>query len=299
MPQKKIELSKPRDFGEIINDTFLFVRQNFKPLMKYFFIFCGIFLFASIVASVVTQLKVIRTFTNYNPDSFDNDDILSRYSFLSLRYLISLFFLLLQYSAINVMVLCYVTLYRQKQNNIPTTEEMWGYFKFYYLKILGAAFILGILTILGCFLCFLPGIYLGVVFSLVAPIMIIENASFGYAFNQCFRLIKDNWWVTFGALIVIGIMLYVVRMIIVVPSAIVNMSSIVSPGVTRSSVYTITTIISTILVQMSNVFQMLAIVTVSLCYFNLSESKDATSLLERMNQFGQAPSDSNINPEEY
>jgi hypothetical protein len=55
--QPKIELAKTRDFGEIINDTFLFMRQNFKPLLKYFFTFCGIFLAAGTVCSTLYQLK--------------------------------------------------------------------------------------------------------------------------------------------------------------------------------------------------------------------------------------------------
>ena len=42
MPSK-IELLKVRDFGEIITDSFGFVRQNFKQLVKCFFVFSGFF----------------------------------------------------------------------------------------------------------------------------------------------------------------------------------------------------------------------------------------------------------------
>ena len=41
---QKVEFRKVRDFGEVISDTFLFMKQNFKPLFKAFFYLCGFFL---------------------------------------------------------------------------------------------------------------------------------------------------------------------------------------------------------------------------------------------------------------
>jgi hypothetical protein len=299
MAQRKIELAKPRDFGEIINDTFMFVRQNFKPLMKYFFIFCGFFVLATMAISVLTELKMLTALDNFDSTSFNEGDVASRFSYLNLGFFVNLFFLFLEYSAIYVTVLCYMTLYKIKQNVAPTTEEMWGYFKFYYLKTTGSFFILFILTLLGTMLCIIPGIYLGVVFALVAPIMIVENSSFGYAFNHCFRLIKDNWWVTFGALVVIGIILYVIRIVVVVPTAIINMTSMLTPGAPHTTLQVVITILSTVLEQLAHIFQVLVVIVTGLCYFNLSESKDGLSLMERINQFGAAPTDNNITPEEY
>lgn len=299
MAQKKIELSKPRDFGEIINDTFLFTRQNFKPLIKYFFIFCGFFVLATLATTLLTQLKLIHSLDNFDSTSFDNNDALSRFSVFNLGFFVNLFFIFLEINAVQVMVLCYMALYKIKQNTAPSTEEMWGYFKYYYLKVLGSVFILDILAIFGFAFCIIPGIYLGVIFSLVAPVMIVENTSFGYAFNQCFRLIKDNWWVTFGALAVIGIILYVIRVIVVVPAAIINMVTMMSPGTRHGPIVIVTTVITTILGHLSFIFMILSIVTIGLCYFNLSESKDGTSLMERINQFGAGQTDTHITPEEY
>jgi hypothetical protein len=299
MAQRKIELAKPRDFGEVINDTFLFVRQNFKPLMKYFFTFCGFFVLATMAISVLTELKMITALDNFDSTSFNEGDVASRFSYLNLGFFINMFFLFLEYSAIYVTVLCYMTLYKIKQNVAPTTEEMWGYFKFYYLKTTGSFFILFILTMLGTALCIIPGIYLGVVFVLVAPIMIVENSSFGYAFNHCFRLIKDNWWVTFGALVVIGIILYVIRIVIVVPTTIISYASMVTPGARHTTLQIVITILSTVLEQLAHIFQILVVITTGLCYFNLSESKDGLSLMERINQFGSKPTDDNLTPEEY
>lgn len=296
----KIELLKPRDFGEIINDTFIFIRQNFKPLMKYFFIFCGFFLLAGVATSLVQQFKIVNILSNSGANDYNSySSSYGPFRFWGWEYFLQIFFLWLENTAVIVTVLCYMTLYRQKGNTTPETEEMWGYFKFFFLRILGSSFLLTILLVVGFVLCFIPGIWLSPIFALVAPIMVMENASFGYAFNQSFKLIKDNWWVTFGALIIIIIVLYVAAVIVVMPAAIVNGIGIYSSLTKGKSVSMLATIITTVLSQVAHVFYILPVITTGLCYFNLNESKEGTGLIERINQFGNINPDQGAAPEEY
>lgn len=297
--RSRIELLKPRDFGEIINDTFIFVRQNFKPLMKYFFIFCGIFILAAAASSIANYIKTINAASHYNPNSFDSQYRTSPWSVFNLGYFINLLFLILEDAAISVTVLSYITLYKLKQNNIPDTEEMWGYFKYFYLRILGSSFLLLILLLLGLVFCLIPGIYLFTIFALVAPIMVIENASFGYAFNQSFRLIKNNWWVTFGALVIILIVIYVASIAVVFPAVIINSANIYSHFLKTDTARIAAKVLTVFLQQVSHVFYILMTVATSLCYFNLVESKEGTGLMDRINQFGNVKPDADITPEEY
>ncbi len=294
-----IELAKPRDFGEIINDTFIFVRQNFKPLLKYFFIFCGFFLAATAATSILTQINVFKNVNNFNPNSFDSDNRFAAFSFLTPAYFLTMLFLVLEYLSISVMVLCYMALYKQKQNNVPEMDEMWGYFKFYFLKILGSSIVITIIVVVGAIFCLIPGIYLYPIMALVLPIIVIENTSFNYAFNHSFSLIKDNWWATFGVLVVIFIILYVARMILVMPSALLTMGSLFLHFTKGTTVSVTAVIITTILGAFSHIFQILSVVATCLCYFNLTESKEGTGLIERINQFGTTNPDSNTTPEEY
>lgn len=293
----KIELAKPRDFGEIISDTFAFVKQNFKPLLKYFFIFCGFFLIATGATEILTQIQALNRINNFNPNSFDNPA--SPFAVFTAAYFLNMFFLMLEYISITVMTLSFMALYKQKGNEVPETEEMWGYFKFYFLRVLGSAFVVAIVFILGCFLCLIPGIYLYPVMSLVFPIIIIENASFGYAFNQSFKLIKDNWWPTFGVLIVIGIILGVAGMILVLPSAIFTAGSIFLHMTRGTSTSVTGVVVTTILKQFAHVFQILAVVATCLIYFNLHETKEGTGLMERINQFGAGQNHTDSTQEEY
>jgi hypothetical protein len=294
----KIELAKPRDFGEIINDTFTFARQNFKPLLKYFFIFCGFFLLASAATDIMNQLNMANAINNYDPNSFDNQSR-NPFSVFTPYYFLNLLFLLFEYMSIMIMTLCFMALYKQKNNQLPDTEEMWGYFKFYFFRIIGSSLLITLLLIVAFIFCVVPGIYLYPIMAMVFPIIIIENASLGYAFNQSFKLIKDNWWATFGVLLVMGIILSVASGILVLPSVLFTAGSFLF-HITRGTSVSITALVITaILKEISHVFQILSVVTTGLCYFNLTESKEGTGLMERINQFGLTDTDPNTTSEEY
>ena len=61
---QNFELRKVRDFGELISDTFLFVKENLKPLLKATFQICGFFVLAMLVLSVMQQLNLQGVKTN-------------------------------------------------------------------------------------------------------------------------------------------------------------------------------------------------------------------------------------------
>jgi hypothetical protein len=249
--------------------------------------------------TILLQIKAINLVDSYNPDNFEQNGF-SRVFSLVWAYLILAVFILLQIVALNVTILSFITLYKQKNNTIPTSEEMWGYIKYFYLRILGASIVLYLLIGLGMVFCLLPGIYLLVVFALVPPVMIIENTSFGYAFNKSFRLIKDNWWVTFGVIVVIWIVLYVLNLAISIPSMILGAGNVFLHITKHSTALSLpVAIITTLVSSITYFFNILMIVAVSLCYFNLSETKEGTGLMERINQFGAAGAAPDAAPEEY
>ncbi|HEY8781800.1 MAG TPA: hypothetical protein VIM16_09310 [Mucilaginibacter sp.] len=298
---QNLELQKIRDFGELITDTFIFIRQNFKPLIKCFFIFCGFFLLAGAILSAIQQGKAVNTIN----DAFSTIQTGSRlnqtnpFAFFGVEYFLSILFILLNYIAIQVTVYSYMCLYKVKGNEPPTIEEVWGYFKFFYLKILGSGILLFILLMVGFLLCVIPGIYLYPVLALVFPIMIFENTSLRYAFNRSFRLIKDNWWLTFGTLFVVGLIVYFAAMALVLPAALLNFSSFFLHPRGGLHISTTTTIITSILSHLSQLFYILPLVTLSLCYFSLAEKLDGTGLIERISQIGNIRLDNNSHPEEY
>ena len=297
MTPQKIELAKTREFGELITDTFIFVRQNLKPLLKAFFVFCGFFLVAIMITQSLQQIKMLdiqrRAITD--PDFSRYFDVTG--GRFALEAILGAVFMILGYTTMTVTVFSYMSLYKEKGNVAPSTEEVWGYIKYFFLRVFGSVFLIGILLMLGFVLCILPGIWLYPIFGLIFPIMVFENASFGYAFNRSFNLISNNWWFTFGALFVMSLIVSVGAMAFSIPSVIVTVINLLlhSPGLAKSPPVVA---IAASIQSLTMVLYLLPIITLGLCYFNLNEIKEGTGLIDRINRFGDQ-TDTNLPAEEY
>ncbi|MEO7215837.1 hypothetical protein [Mucilaginibacter sp.] len=294
--EPNIELAKPRDFGEIISDTFMFIRQNFKGLLKSFFIFCGFFLVAGALAMCIMQYKTNYATTRQVAGVAAEFGNLSE---LAVSIIGVMVFALLSFTANLTTIICYVTLYKNKANTEPTTEEMWAYFKYYFLRVLGASIVIWLLLSVGYMVCLIPGIWLFPILGLIFPIMIIENASFGYAFSRAFKLISNNWWITAGAVFIVWLIAYCMMFFISLPLSLVNVSSMllrpqVMPTVSMGQI-----VLGSVLQQLMQVILVIPTVGICLCYFNLTESKDGTSLLNRIDKFGEQNTQPDLPSEEY
>jgi len=298
----KFELLKNRDFGEIITDTFVFIRQNFKPLITSFITFCGFFILAGGILSAIQQTKAIGVvnevaYSSGTPRMFGNSNPFN--NIFNVEYFLAMGFLLLNYIAMPVTILSFMALYREKGGIAPTTQEVWGYFKYFFFRIFGSGVLLFLLLIIGFLLCLIPGLYLYPVFALIFPIIIFENTSFSYAFSKSFKLIKDKWWETFGALFVMGIIVYTAAAIVILPTTIINFGSLVLHPKHGVHLSVTLTVITAVLQSVCHIFYGVPIITIALCYFNLSEKMESTGLLGRINQLGQTNADDNLPKEEY
>lgn len=295
MQQPKIELAKTRDFGEVISDSFTFIRQNFKPLFKIVFTFCGLFILATAATYTLQQLKVLDLQKRIFENKYQTFDTMA--DRFGIEYLLSMLFILISYALMSTTVISYMALYKQKGNIPPTTEEVWGYVKYYFLRVLLGIIVLSPLLLIATVLCLVPGIYVYPIFGLIFPIMVVENGSFGYAFNRSFKLINDNWWSTFGALFVMLLIMYVAYMVFSIPTIIVSVISVLTHGQVSSS--PVFTVIASVLQQLAQVLYVLPLVTLVMCYFNLTEIKEGSGLIDRINHFGSNSPDSHLPAEEY
>lgn len=294
--EPKIELVKTRDFGEIINDTFVFIGQNWKPLLKAYAVICGFFIVANLVVALLQQHKMIDAMQTTNGYSAGYNFGYRLRSMFGVTYLLSFIFGILSLTSISLVPLSFIALYKEKGNVAPEVEEVWGYFKHYFFRFLGSYIVISIVLIIGFVLCFIPGIYLFPILSLIFPIIVFENAELGYSWSKSFRLIKENWWSTFGALFVSGIITYAAAMVFIIPVTLFTVGSVfVSKTAPSSSALILTTIIS----ALCYVFYMLPTITAALCYFSLNEQKEGTGLMGRINNFGNDDLDAGLPKEEY
>jgi len=295
--KQPIELRKIRDFGQIINDSFTFLRANFKPLFTALLIICGVFILIGTVTSVYQYMSMMGIYQGAITFGRATHEVPSYTVPYFLSVLFNAIILMLLQACIHLVTLCYLSVYVQKGNNQPTFAEVWGYFRYYFWRVFGASIIVVILVVIGCFLCLIPGIYLLIVFYLIIPIIVIENASFTYSFNKSFRLIKDNWWFVFGVTFIMSI-------IVSVSSSIANLPiTVFTLGASFFSGKSYTLPILIVLSALRNILMLLytlPAIAIALCYFNLSEQKDGTGLLDRIEKFGKNTGDNSTLPsEEY
>lgn len=292
----KVEFRKAREFGDLIGDTFLFIRQNFKPLMKVFIYLCGIFIIGGMLSSMLTQLQLVGM-VKANGLSTYKDPFRMIYNF-GFNYVLMIAFIMLTYTSMYVTILSYISLYIQKGNEAPNVAEVWAYFKYYFLRMLGSSLLMSIFFVLCFICCIIPGIYVFPAMSLFYPIMILENGNFSHSFSRSFKLLKDEWWVTAAVLIVIYIIFYAFSTIVQMPALIITMIGAFTHG--ERSISTTYAIVTSVSQYVSQVFMIIPIVCTALCYFNLVERKENTGLLGRIGGFGEGSlTQTHSAPEEY
>ncbi|MCC8408435.1 glycerophosphoryl diester phosphodiesterase membrane domain-containing protein [Mucilaginibacter sp. UR6-1] len=294
------ELRRVRDFGENISDTFTFIKENFKPLMKPLLVICGFFILLNTVAYANMQADAIENAVDSMNNNVPNNVFgyqnrgINQMVGVGLFYLCFFFFIM----SIFIVTYSYIAIYKDKTDDEkPTLLEVWGYFKYYFFRSLGSYFVVTLLTIAGCFLCLLPGIYLGVVFSLLLPIIIMENGSFGHAFNKCFQLIKGNWWITFGIVVVVSIIISIAGAIISMPVTILMVTKMFLKW---DFVMFPLLLIFGLLINVFYLSYSVMAVSTALCYFSYEEQKEGTGILNRINTLGEkGPDTSHLPTEEY
>jgi hypothetical protein len=291
----KLEFRKKRDFGQVINDTFTFMRQNFKPLVKVYFTFCGLFVLGSMLTMLLQQYKLVNMFNTIGVEGNTNKFGFS--SIYTLEYFLSILFSLATYASMSVAILSYIAVYVKKGNETPTTDEVWGYFKYYFFRIFGSSLLLILMLVISFFFCVVPFFWLFPYVAMIFPIMVIENGSLGYSFTRSFAVIKDNFWVTFGTLIVVWIIVYACMSMVVLPTTLFNMIGMFTHKTPRMSLTL--TMITTVLQSICQVFTIIPIITISLTYFSLVEQKENPGLMERISNFGHTEKPIDTRPEEY
>jgi hypothetical protein len=292
--KEKIEFRQIREFGTIISDTFLFIKQNFAPLMKAFFTICGLFIVASMVSLTLQQIRAHQVSTTYDGQSIMWAKLSA--SILTGEYLLLIMVSLASYVSMYVTALSYIAVYIHKGNVAPTIEEVWEQFKYYFFRMFGSTLILVLFMMLCFAACILPGFYIFPAMTIFYPIMILENGGFSYTFSRSFKLLKEEWWVTAAVILVIYIIFYMMSFVVQLPSAIITFVGALSH--TEKALSTGYTVVAAFFTSLSQIFMVVPIISSAFIYFNLVERKENSGLLDRINTLGKQTND-NSHLEEY
>ena len=289
MTNSSINFKQERDFGDLFNATFSFISQEFKRLGTAILYFVFPFFIVSAIAMTIYSVKAQEM--SQALIQGDKNDPFAIFSLLGSMMGYVAVTMLISFIATTVLmctVYGYIKLYIQKGPEGFTINDVWLEVTRYFWKALIATIIVGIVVLVGIIFCVIPGIYLGVALFIVFPIMIFEEKNFGTSFSRSMKLINTNWWLTFGILIVTGIIIYVLAIFISIPSIILGFKSLFAnlkqnqmPVLDFSvGFYIINSITSLI----SQLLMVIPLVLSAFVYFSFVEKVENPSLIDKIGQ---------------
>jgi hypothetical protein len=285
-----IIFSQRRDFGEKINVTFAFLIEQIKGLGLALLYIVGP---VALIGGAITGYAQAGLLTNAPSVNTSGAGLLAFYaSLFSGGVLVGMVFQIVGYLLTSLVTYCYIRLYTQQPDRKIEVSAVWEEVQ----QFIGSGVMLGIastfIIAFAFILLVIPGIYVGVALSLATSVLVFERADVGSAISRSFSLISDNWWATFGLLIVMGIVAGIIGAVFTIPAGLVT-------GLMSASALKGLSILSIILTAISSLgtslLQSLSATAAAFQYFNLVEEKEGHGLLTAIESIGQTPSRSDEN----
>lgn len=290
MKSNYIEFKKQRELGEILSDTFAFFRNEFKPFFNTFFKIVGPFLAVMVVSLVLYLYFAGNTFNLLLLDSSMDVANFTTIALLGLVYILSI---VAVYTMSQSTVLHYIKSYSNGKGNTnfeTIRKEVYDTF----WSFIGLGIMVGLSCLVGFMLCIIPGIYLYVPLSLAFCILVFNRMNASDAYSYSFNLVKDEWWMTFATIFIIGIIIGIATYVFAIPTAIyqwikmgIFSGEIDAEGVMdifKDPIYILLNVIGTVAQFLLN---LIGIIAGAFIYFNLNEKKNFTGTYERIENLGE------------
>lgn len=294
MQDNYINFKKERDLGSIITDTFKFIKEEYKTLFRLYIKHVGWLLLLVVAASTYYQYQSLKistsVLTETGPAAFLTEMIADTGVAILLLSVASI-----AYSALSLVVITSIIKSYVQNNGEINEDEVNQFVKQFFGRTLGSLVVVGLLVFIGFLLCVLPGIYLIVPLSLIFPILVFQEKTFAEAFSESFKLIKNNWWISFATLLVVSILISLIGGLFQLPIVVMTaMETFVSiqDGTGTSGTETLSGnwlyMLFYILAALAQyILGIVTLISLTLVYFNLNEFHNKTGTLEDIDRIGK------------
>ena len=283
-----IQFKKQRELGDILSDTFAFIRHELKPFLKTIFQIAGpyllLFLFAS--SFYIYTVGDLFNFQNAAGSVLNFGIIILAFG----GFIVSM---VLAYVFASSATLHYIKSYVNNNGNV-NIDDVKQDVKNTFWSFIGLGIAKWLVLVFSIMLCFLPVLYFMVPMALVFSIMVFEKKDVSDSFSYSFTLIKDEFWMTLITIIVVGIIVAIATYAFSLPASIYSMMKIgvFSGEIDPTNFNNLIDPIDIVLNLISSLFQFLlnliSIVAYAFIYFNLNEKKHFTGTFERINSLGES-----------
>ncbi|MCK0161994.1 hypothetical protein [Allomuricauda sp. F6463D] len=288
---KYIEFKKQRELGDVLSDSFAFIRNEFKPFFRTVLKIVGPYILVMLISmgfymytiGDIFNLSTIGTTTGstYSP-------IIMVLAVVALMISSIAAYVLAQGTVLN-----YIKSYINNKGTTDYDEIHKGVYGSFW-SLIGLGILVGLSVMMGIFFCVIPGVYLAVPLSISFAILVFLKKDVLESYQYSFNLIKENWWITFVTLFVIYIIVAVASYAFSLPGVIymwIKMGIFSGEmdaenfNIFNDPIYLILNILGTLVQFLMNI---IFLVATSLIFFNLNEKKNFTGIFERIDNLGKS-----------
>jgi hypothetical protein len=265
---EKIEFRKVRDFGDLLNTTFAFIKQNIKKLFLSLLFIAGPAIFITGIAAGFYQSNIFSlrlSLGNFIPSA-----------------LIYYFFIFITFQLILTVTYSYINLYLEKNLDEFDVNDVWENVKKNLRMVFLTTIGISVIVLFATILLIIPGIYLGIIFTIIYIVRIQEKLFFFESISRCRYLISGNWWFTFALLLIFSVIQYFFTFIFLIPQYIAMFIGMLHMRNGQLSLNSTFMMITSIIASVSYFFYAIVLIGISLHYFSLVEKKEATGLMEKL-----------------
>ena len=273
MQEKEIRFRQKRELGQVMSDSFDFLKQESKPLFRLILVYVVPFIVLYVIAQIYFQKNVLTRFDFTDPEAMQ-----ANIGPIYLNAVIFLGFFLFIQSLLAGTFYSYIEAYVKKGRGNFELSDIAPHFFSNSLMALGAGIVFAVLTLFGSMFCLLPGIYLANTLSLVFIGIVFEKKGLSSAMSKSWKLVNAQWWNTF-ALNLLGIIFVIgVSLLLSVPLMLISTSQGLEAGTSGTLIeypqwYWVVNGISSVI---STALFIVLYTFMAFQYFNLEERSNPT-----------------------
>ncbi len=271
----ELNFHKPKNFSEVVSDTFEYVKSHYKLLLKVLLIYVApLFLVQSILVASL-DLNPFRIL-----EDPDNPDIFRE--IFGLRYLASIAISLIANCVLSVLVLRHVGLvaHNEEFNSSVLTQYLFIYAANFFVLY----FFIGLIVSLSAIFFIIPAIFIGVQLSLAPAVLQIEQNGILNAMSRSWALVRGNWWLTFGIIVVMYIIVSFIVSILTIPSILASTLFVEFGMMDSGTLSWIIPIVSAVTTIITSLLYTIFHIALAVHYFSLKEQKEGGTLFSKINQ---------------
>jgi len=304
----QIEFFKKRPFGDKLNATFVFIRENSKPFFKAQLLVAGPILL--LITIIINQFSFDFMGMGFAEQDFTASDIMRFVKLYGLLVISGI----ITGAVMPSVIYGYMNKYQTTEPNMITNNDITSGLGSKIFNIIGfnilativlalvafvLSFIIGITANASVFLvvifvivtfCLLT--YIIVTMSLGPSVIVFEDNNPIDAIGRCFKLIAGKWWSTFGLMVVMAILGAIINQLFGLPRAILfgikaftsfeeggDFSQIVEMTSGEQALNILFSVFETFGTIISN---SLLFIALAFQYFNLVERKESRGLMSQI-----------------